>query len=37
MRSELIFMAVARESNRFILARLAMQATRVLTLVHRTP
>jgi hypothetical protein len=30
MRSELIFMTVTRESNRFLLARLAAQATRLL-------
>jgi hypothetical protein len=30
MRSELIFMAVTRESNRYRLARLAAKATRVL-------
>jgi len=30
MRSELIFMAVTRESNRYRLARLAAKATRIL-------
>ena len=30
MRSELIFKAVTRESNRFMLARLAAKATRIL-------
>jgi hypothetical protein len=30
MRSELIFMAIARESNRYMLARLAAKATRIL-------
>jgi hypothetical protein len=30
MRSELIFMAVTRESNRYMLARLAAKATRIL-------
>jgi hypothetical protein len=30
MRSELIFMAVTRESNRFMLAQLAAKATRIL-------
>jgi hypothetical protein len=34
MRSELIFMAVTRESNRFMLVRLAAKATRILHWPH---
>lgn len=34
MRSELIFVAVTRESNRFMLARLAAKATRILHWPH---
>jgi len=34
MRSELIFMAVNRESNRFMLARLTAKATRILHWPH---